>query len=251
MRSRGRSKSCVAKAPRIWARRSPELFLEFGGPRLRTKPMKGTASLDRIDELEQPKNRAEHVMIVDLLRNDLHRVCENVTVERFLEIERYPTYATMTSTIAGTPRPNVRPTKPFALLETFAADADDATLALHLRRLLRSAGAFGIVVDEPALRTAIGEARAGAAIVRARVNPDGSIDVSAEAANCAHEPLCRARRRALDAAAALRRAAGDFATAAPRSGQGSRGRHNRRRRARRRNRICRQSPRADYCGHWS
>ncbi len=80
---------------------SPELFLGFDGLRVKTKPMKGTALLDRISELDSEKNRAEHVMIVDLLRNDLHRVCSDVTVERLFEVECYPTFATMTSTIAG------------------------------------------------------------------------------------------------------------------------------------------------------
>jgi len=80
---------------------SPELFLRFESGRLATKPMKGTAALDRIDDLRTDKNRAEHVMIVDLLRNDLHRICADVRVERLFEVERYPTFATMTSTISG------------------------------------------------------------------------------------------------------------------------------------------------------
>ena len=80
---------------------SPELFLDFSGERLTTKPMKGTAPLSHIEELQTEKNRAEHVMIVDLLRNDLTRVCDDVCVERLFEIEKYPTFATMTSTISG------------------------------------------------------------------------------------------------------------------------------------------------------
>lgn len=81
---------------------SPELFLRFDGTRISTKPMKGTAPLSRLDDLANEKNRAEHVMIVDLLRNDLHRICTSVSVPRRFEIERYPTFATMTSTITGT-----------------------------------------------------------------------------------------------------------------------------------------------------
>jgi para-aminobenzoate synthetase/4-amino-4-deoxychorismate lyase len=81
---------------------SPEVFLRFDGNRIATKPMKGTASLSRLDDLANAKNRAEHLMIVDLLRNDLHRVADNVRVPRLFEVERYPTFATMTSTIAGT-----------------------------------------------------------------------------------------------------------------------------------------------------
>jgi len=83
---------------------SPELFLRFDGSRISTKPMKGTAKLSNIEELANEKNRAEHLMIVDLLRNDLHRICNDVQVPRLFEIERYPTFATMTSTISGTLR---------------------------------------------------------------------------------------------------------------------------------------------------
>jgi para-aminobenzoate synthetase / 4-amino-4-deoxychorismate lyase len=83
---------------------SPELFLQFDGDTLTAKPMKGTAPLEHIDRLQSAKNRAEHVMIVDLLRNDLHRICSGVHVPRLFEAERYPTFATMTSTIGGTLR---------------------------------------------------------------------------------------------------------------------------------------------------
>ena len=86
---------------------SPELFLAFDGARVETKPMKGTAALDRIEELGSDKNRAEHLMIVDLLRNDLHRICDRVRVEELFSVERYPTFATMTSTIAGNLRDGV------------------------------------------------------------------------------------------------------------------------------------------------
>ena len=80
---------------------SPELFLRFENGRVATKPMKGTAPLERIEQLHDEKNRAEHLMIVDLLRNDLHRICRDVRVDRLFDVERYPTFATMTSTISG------------------------------------------------------------------------------------------------------------------------------------------------------
>ena len=86
---------------------SPELFLRLAGDRVSTKPMKGTAPLERIGDLQAEKNRAEHLMIVDLLRNDLSRICDEVGVEDLFEVERYPTFATMTSTISGTLRTNV------------------------------------------------------------------------------------------------------------------------------------------------
>jgi para-aminobenzoate synthetase component I len=60
---------------------SPELFLARRGRRIWTKPIKGTRPLDGDDELvEAEKDRAEHVMIVDLERNDLSRVCEPASV---------------------------------------------------------------------------------------------------------------------------------------------------------------------------
>jgi para-aminobenzoate synthetase/4-amino-4-deoxychorismate lyase len=83
---------------------SPELFLRFDGRTISTKPMKGTAPLSRPQELQSEKNRAEHVMIVDLLRNDLRRVCDEVSVPRLFETEYYPTFATTTSTVEGTLR---------------------------------------------------------------------------------------------------------------------------------------------------
>ena len=91
---------------------SPELFLRKEGPFLRTKPMKGTASRGFYWEEDEriahrlandPKNRAENVMIVDLLRNDLGRVCEpgSVFVSELFEVERYETVFQMISTVEG------------------------------------------------------------------------------------------------------------------------------------------------------
>src|SRR5262249_23618701 len=55
---------------------SPELFLKRRGRRVRTKPIKGTRPLGAEGLADARKDRAEHVMIVDLERNDLSRVCE-------------------------------------------------------------------------------------------------------------------------------------------------------------------------------
>jgi len=89
---------------------SPELFFEVRGGRITAKPMKGTAkrggdaSGDRnaafmlaVDE----KQRAENLMIVDLLRNDLSRISRvgTVHVPKLFEIETYPTLHQMTSTV--------------------------------------------------------------------------------------------------------------------------------------------------------
>jgi para-aminobenzoate synthetase/4-amino-4-deoxychorismate lyase len=61
---------------------SPELFLERHGRRVRSAPIKGTQRLDSRDELvASSKDRAENVMIVDLVRNDLGRVCRPGSVQ--------------------------------------------------------------------------------------------------------------------------------------------------------------------------
>ncbi len=91
---------------------SPELFFRLEGDRLISRPMKGTeprggsAAEDRERARQlaaSEKNRAENVMIVDMVRNDLGRVCApgSVEVTRLFEIERYPTLWQMTSTVEG------------------------------------------------------------------------------------------------------------------------------------------------------
>lgn len=97
---------------------SPELFLEMEGQQIITRPMKGTigrgASRQEDKNLGQwllndEKNRAENIMIVDLLRNDLSRVCQvgSVHVPRLYSLETYETLFQMTSTVTGTLRDEV------------------------------------------------------------------------------------------------------------------------------------------------
>ncbi|MBC7520417.1 MAG: chorismate-binding protein, partial [Sandarakinorhabdus sp.] len=90
---------------------SPELFFELKGRRLLARPMKGTAARghDAADDAARaaalqadPKNRAENLMITDLLRNDLSRVGHDVQVPALFAIETYPTVLQMTSTITAT-----------------------------------------------------------------------------------------------------------------------------------------------------
>jgi para-aminobenzoate synthetase/4-amino-4-deoxychorismate lyase len=84
---------------------SPELFLERRGGRLITRPMKGTAPRHvPADSLRQSeKDRAENLMIVDLLRNDLGRVARNgsVKVDQLFEVEAYPSVWQMISEISA------------------------------------------------------------------------------------------------------------------------------------------------------
>ncbi len=89
---------------------SPELFFRLEGDLLETRPMKGTMARGRWsgeDEkarqtlLDSAKERAENLMIVDLLRNDMGRISDtgSVTVPRLFEAERYGTVWQMTSTV--------------------------------------------------------------------------------------------------------------------------------------------------------
>ncbi|MCP4200626.1 MAG: aminodeoxychorismate synthase component I [bacterium] len=89
---------------------SPELFFRLDGSRLTCRPMKGTSrrGLYRQDDRarsrglrDSVKNRAENVMIVDMVRNDLGRVALPGSVEtsRLFDIETYPTVLQMTSTV--------------------------------------------------------------------------------------------------------------------------------------------------------
>ncbi len=100
---------------------SPELFLASDGDGiLRARPMKGTAprAADAAGEPESraalaadPKQRAENLMIVDLLRNDLSRIAEpaSVTVTDLFTVETYPTLHTMTSGIEAKVSKGVAP----------------------------------------------------------------------------------------------------------------------------------------------
>jgi len=104
---------------------SPELFFRVDCPqadcearRITTRPMKGTAARGRTTQEDHAqaawlqsdtKNRAENLMIVDLIRSDLGRICQfgSVQVEDLFAVERYPTLWQMTSTVCGALRPAV------------------------------------------------------------------------------------------------------------------------------------------------
>lgn len=87
--------------------RSPELFLERQGQRLASRPMKGTAPrhTDPAALAASEKDRAENVMIVDLIRNDMGRLAPpgGVRVEDLCRIEAYPTVWQMTSRVVAEP----------------------------------------------------------------------------------------------------------------------------------------------------
>ena len=91
---------------------SPELFFRIDkNRRITVKPMKGTAPKNSGQWLtSDKKNRSENVMIVDLLRNDLGRICKtgSVRVKQLFEIEEYETLQQMTSTVQGNLLPQVK-----------------------------------------------------------------------------------------------------------------------------------------------
>lgn len=90
---------------------SPELFFALDDGALTCRPMKGTARRGETPDADRalaaalaadPKQRAENLMIVDLMRNDLSRIANHVAVPELFAIERYPTVHQMTSTITAT-----------------------------------------------------------------------------------------------------------------------------------------------------
>ena len=98
---------------------SPERFFTVANGRLSARPMKGTCprapdwrgdATRKLDLKRDPKQRAENLMIVDLLRNDISRVAKigSVEVDDLFTVETYPRFHTMTSGISGELRRGVR-----------------------------------------------------------------------------------------------------------------------------------------------
>ncbi len=113
---------------------SPEPLITVAGGRVSTRPIAGTrprggnAEEDRriaAELLADPKERAEHVMLVDLGRNDLGRVCEygSVEVENFMAVEDYSHVMHIVSSVAGTLRPQ------FSALDALRATLPAGTLS--------------------------------------------------------------------------------------------------------------------------
>ena len=99
---------------------SPERFLKIDGRRIETRPIKGTRPRGRDPEEDRAlkdelvasvKDRAENLMIIDIERNDLGRICEygSVHVPEFMACEEYATVFHLVSTIEGKLRAEVTP----------------------------------------------------------------------------------------------------------------------------------------------
>ncbi len=95
---------------------SMELFIKRRGNRITTKPIKGTRPRGKTEEediklkrelKDSAKERAENLMITDLMRNDLGRICKGVKVDKLFEVEEYSSLFQMSSTVSGTLRENV------------------------------------------------------------------------------------------------------------------------------------------------
>jgi para-aminobenzoate synthetase / 4-amino-4-deoxychorismate lyase len=119
-RSRAGHGGVVDLGDRALLSASPELFFELADGRVRARPMKGTAPRSgdpQVDAeraaglLASDKERAENLMITDLLRNDLSRVAEpgSVVTPALFSIEAYPTVLQMTSTVEARLRAGLGP----------------------------------------------------------------------------------------------------------------------------------------------
>jgi para-aminobenzoate synthetase component 1 len=97
---------------------SPERFLMKKGPYIETRPIKGTRprssdplmdEFNRHELVKSYKDRAEHIMIVDLERNDLGRICEYGSVKptEFIALKEYSTVFHLVSTISGRLKKNI------------------------------------------------------------------------------------------------------------------------------------------------
>jgi anthranilate synthase component 1 len=186
---------------------SPERFLLARDGRVSTHPIKGTrprgatsqADADLAAELAaDPKERAENVMIVDLMRNDLARVCDpaTVSVDRLLEVETYPRVHQLVSSVSGVPHPGI--TLGEMLAAVFPAGSMTGAPKLAAMTLLREiegaprgafSGCAGWVGDDGAfdlamtIRTLV--VHPGGAYVGAGGGITWSSDVDAEVAEVA------------------------------------------------------------------
>jgi para-aminobenzoate synthetase/4-amino-4-deoxychorismate lyase len=146
---------------------SPELFFSVDGDVITTRPMKGTVRRGRWTEEDAAlaarlagsgKDRAENVMIVDLLRSDLGRIAEvgSVAVDRLFAVERYETVWQLTSTVSARLRPGATLTDVLrALFPSGSVTGAPKRSTMQVIRALEPAqrgpycGAIGFVAPTP------------------------------------------------------------------------------------------------------
>ena len=212
---------------------SPETFLAVDGDHVVTRPIKGTrpragdAALDAAladDLATATKDRAENVMVVDLERNDLGRVCRpgSVTVPELTRVEGHPTVWHLVSTVTGTLRPGtgygelLRATFPSGSITGAPKIAAMGTIE-RLEGVRRGmyCGAVGFIAP--------GHARLSVAIRTAVLHPRGIVDHGAGGGIVADSDPETEHAETLDKAAAFLRAvaavrvdaAADAATGTP------------------------------------
>jgi para-aminobenzoate synthetase component 1 len=177
---------------------SPELFLSFdaGTRRLVTRPMKGTrpGSGDPAELRDAEKDRAELAMIVDLMRNDLGRVCEfgSVRVERAREIERHASGAggvlQATATVSGVVREGLGAAE--ILRATFPPGSVTGTPKIRAMQVIEElepfargpyCGCLGKFEDDGSFELAVA---IRTAVIRGRVDEGTGAFVDAELSYC-------------------------------------------------------------------
>jgi len=195
---------------------SPETFLAVDGARVRTRPIKGTrpragdAALDAAladDLATAAKDRAENVMVVDLERNDLGRVCRpgSIEVPELTRVEAHPTVWHLVSTVQGELTAGtgygelLRATFPCGSI-TGAPKIAAMALIEQLERVRRRwyCGAIGFLSP--------GHARLSVAIRTAALRPDGVVDHGAGGGIVADSEPSSEHAETLDKAAAFLRA---------------------------------------------
>jgi anthranilate synthase component 1 len=189
---------------------SPETLVKLEGRRASLNPIAGTTQPGEGDAerlLASEKDRAEHLMLVDLGRNDLSRVCRpgTVKVERLLEPERFSHVTHLVSEVAGDLRPEVTP---FDLLRaTFPAGTVSGAPKVRAMQLISElegyrrgpyAGAVGYMTPDGTLDTCIA--------IRTVVLQDGvarlqaGAGIVADSDPAAEHRECLAKLAALEAA---------------------------------------------------
>ena len=107
---------------------SPESQLVVAGGRAKVHPIAGTFRRSGDEEtdrreaarlLDDPKENAEHVMLVDLARNDLSRLCDDVSVNSYRQVQFYSHVIHLVSEVSGRPKPGIHPYE--LLAKTFPA----------------------------------------------------------------------------------------------------------------------------------